>query len=153
LLHSEFILDLAQEFSAPLYLETNAMFSRDAQQLKHAIQIAACDIKLPEHRATAIYDLLLREELRTIECFCNSPTYVFAKVVVLKETTNETIEEVAQHLAAIDEDLLLILQPITSTVPTVQPDNSQLLRLMDVAAAYLNQVRVIPQMHVLLGIE
>jgi 7-carboxy-7-deazaguanine synthase len=153
LLHSEFILELSQEISVPLYLETNAMFSRDAKKLKDAVHIVACDIKLPEHRATAIYDLLLREELRTIACFHNSPAHVFAKIVVLKETTSETIEEVAERLAAVNDDLLLILQPVTPTIQAIQPDNSQLLRLMDVAAAYLNQVRVIPQIHVLLGIE
>lgn len=92
LLHAKFILELAQEFSVPLYLETNAMFSRDAQKLKNVVQIAACDIKLPEHRATATYDLLLNEELRTVKCFHNSPAYVFAKVVVLEETSSEMVE-------------------------------------------------------------
>jgi organic radical activating enzyme len=152
LLHTKFILELAQEFSVPLYLETNAMFSRDAQQLKNVVHIAACDIKLPEHRATETYDLLLNEELRTVKCFHNSPAYVFAKVVVLKETSSEMIELVAQRLATIDNNLLLVLQPVTPMSQTAQPDNSQLLRLMDIAAAYLNRVRVIPQMHVQLGI-
>ena len=94
-------------------LETNGMFSREAQRLKQAVHVAACDIKLPEHRATATYDLLLREELRTIECFHNSQAHVFVKVVVLKETSSETIELVAQRLATIDNNLLLVLQPVT----------------------------------------
>ena len=152
LLHTEFILELADEFFGPLYLETNAMFSREAQRLKHAVHVAACDVKLPEHRATATYDLLLREELRTIECFHNSQAHAFAKVVVLKETLSETIELVAQRLATIDNNLLLVLQPVTPLFKTLSPDNSQLLRLMDAAAVHLNQVRVIPQMHRLLGI-
>jgi organic radical activating enzyme len=128
------------------------MFSRDAQQLKHAVHIVACDIKLPEHRATATYDLLLREELRTITCFHHSAAHVFAKVVVLKETSSEMIELIAQRLATIDNNLLLVLQPVTPILQIAQPDNRQLLRLMDTAAAYLNRVRVIPQMHVQLGI-
>jgi len=152
LLHTTFILELAQEFCVPLYLETNAMFSRAAQQLKNVVHIVACDIKLPEHRATAAFDLLLSEELRTVKCFRDSPAYVFAKVVVLKETSSEMIELVAQRLATVDNDLLLVLQPVTPIFQTAQPDNSQLLRLMDTAAAHLNQVRVIPQMHVQLGI-
>ncbi len=152
LLHTKFILELAQELCVPLYLETNAMFSREAQKLKHAVHIVACDIKLPEHRATATYDVLLSEELRTVKCFCNSPAHVFVKVVVLKETSNEMIELVAQKLAAIDNNLLLVLQPVTPIFQTAQPENSQLLQLMDAAAAYLNRVRVIPQMQVQLGI-
>jgi organic radical activating enzyme len=78
LLHTQLILELAQEFSVPLCLETNATFSYEAQQLKHAVNIVACDIKLPEHRVTLTYDLLLSEELRTVKCFQNSPAYVFA---------------------------------------------------------------------------
>jgi len=152
LLYAKFIVELAQAICVPLYLETNAMFSRDAQQLKNVVHIVACDIKLPEHRATATYDLLLNEELRTVKCFSDSPAYVFAKVVVLKETSSEMIELVAQRLATIDNNLLLVLQPVTPISQTAQPDNSQLLRLMDSAAAHLSQVRVIPQMHVQLGI-
>ncbi len=152
LLHTKFILELAQKISVPLYLETNGMFSHDAQQLKHAVHIVACDIKLPEHRATATYDLLLSEELRTVKCFHNSPADVFAKVVVLKETSSEMIELVAQRLARIDENLLLVLQPVTPIFHTTSPDNCQLLHLMDTAAVYLSHVRVIPQMHVQLGI-
>jgi len=153
LLHTDFVLELAGEFFGPLYLETNGMFSREAQRLKHAVHVAACDIKLPEHRATATYDLLLREELRTIECFHNSQAHVFVKVVVLKETSSETIELVAQRLATIDNNLLLVLQPVTPHSKILPPeDNDRLFRLMDAAAAHLNQVRVIPQMHRILGI-
>jgi 7-carboxy-7-deazaguanine synthase len=140
LLRTKFTLEFAQEFRAPLYLETNAMFSRKAKQLKHAVHIVACDIKLPEHRATFTYDLLLSEELRTVKCFHDSSAYVFAKVIVHKETSSEMVEIAAQSLATIDDDLLLVLQPETAFFPTQQPDNSQLLRLMDTAAAYLNQV-------------
>jgi hypothetical protein len=117
------------------------MFSRKAKQLKHVVHIVACDIKLPEHRATPTYNFLLSEELRTLKCFHNCPAYVFAKVVVRKETSSEMVEQVAQSLATIDDDLLLVLQPVTAIFQTLQPDNSQLLRLMDTAAAYLNQVR------------
>jgi organic radical activating enzyme len=152
LLHTKFILELAQKISVPLYLETNGMSSHEAQLLKHAVHIVACDIKLPEHGATATYDLLLSEELRTVKCFHNSPADVFAKVVVLKQTSSEMIELVAQRLARIDNNLLLVLQPVTPIFQTAPPDNSLLLQLMDTAAAYLNRVRVIPQMQVQLGI-
>ncbi|MGZ4863300.1 MAG: 4Fe-4S cluster-binding domain-containing protein [Halobacteriota archaeon] len=153
LLQTQFILELVQEVSAPLYLETNAMFSREAEKLKNAVHIAACDIKLPEHKATDAYELLLNEELRTVKCFHNSSAYVFAKVIILKETSSAMVELVAQSLATIDDDLLLVLQPATSIFQIQKPDNSQLLRLMDTAAAHLNRVRVIPQMQVQLRIK
>jgi hypothetical protein len=103
----------------PLYLETNAMFSHEAQQLKYVVHIAACDIKLPEHKATRTYDILFIEELRTVKCFHNSPAYVFAKIIVLKETSSEMVELVAQSLATLTtNDLLLVLQPVTPIFQT-----------------------------------
>jgi organic radical activating enzyme len=127
LLYAEFILELAQELPKPLYLETNGMDSRSARRLKYVVDVAACDIKLPEHGASPTYDLLLREELRTIQEFYLSQTDVFIKVVVLK-------------------------QPVTHTLRAVPPDSSELFQMMDVAARHLSQVRIIPQMHKLLGL-
>ncbi len=152
LLYAEFILELAQELPKPLYLETNGMDSRSARRLKYVVDVAACDIKLPEHGASPTYDLLLREELRTIQEFYLSQTDVFIKVVVLKQTSSEMIAFVAQRLAEISTDLLLVLQPVTHTLHAVPPDSSELFQMMDVAARHLSQVRIIPQMHKLLGL-
>jgi len=152
LLYTEFILELAQELRKPLYLETSGMDSRGALRLKHAVDVAACDIKLPEHGASPTYDLLFREELRTIQVFHHSQTDVFVKVVVLKQTSSEMIEFVARRLAEISADLLLVLQPVSRSPCAVPPDNAELFRMTDVAARHLSQVRIIPQMHKLLGL-
>jgi organic radical activating enzyme len=152
LLYTNFILELAQQLSKPLYLETNGMDSRRAMRLKHVVDVAACDVKLPEHGASPSYHLLLREELRTIEAFYLSQTDIFVKVVVLKQTSSEMIDFVAQRLAGISTDLLLVLQPVAHTLSAVPADGRQLFRLMDVAARHLSQVRIIPQVHKLLGL-
>jgi organic radical activating enzyme len=151
LLHADFILKLAQESDRPIYLETNASSSRSAWRLKHSVCVAACDIKLPEHEATPTYKRLLREELRTIKFFYESQVDVFAKIVAMRETVSDTIECVAQRLAAIDSNLLLVLQPVTPISRLVPPHSNQLLQLMDAAARHLRQVRIIPQVHNKLG--
>lgn len=152
LLNAEFIIELSEESGRPMYLETNAFSSRSARRLKQSISIAACDIKLPEHGATSAYEQLFREELRTIRFFQKSKVEVFAKVVAMKETTSETIARVARHLATIDNNLPLILQPVAPVSGVVAPESKQLLQLMDAAASYLRHVRVIPQVHTKLGI-
>jgi 7-carboxy-7-deazaguanine synthase len=152
LLNADFILELAEESGRPMYLETNAFSSRRARRLKESICIAACDIKLPEHGATSAYAQLFREELRTIKLFHKSQVDVFTKVVAMNETMSETIAHVARHLAAIDTNLLLILQPVAPLPRLIPPESHQLLQLMDVAARYLRHVRVIPQVHKKLGI-
>ena len=114
--------------------------------LPHAI------CRTAEHGASPSYHLLLREELRTIEAFYLSQTDVFVKVVVLKQTSSEIIDFVARRLAGIGTDLLLVLQPVTHTLSAFPPGWQQLFRLMDVAARHLSQVRIIPQVHKLLGL-
>ena len=152
LLNVEFIVELAEESGRPMYLETNAFSSLNARRLTQSVSIVACDIKLPEHGATSAYEQLFREELRTIKFFQKSEVDVFAKVVAIKDTASETIARVAQQLATIDDNLLLILQPVAPMSRLEAPKSNQLLQLMDAAARYLRQVRVIPQVHTKLGI-
>jgi organic radical activating enzyme len=153
LLNADFIRELAEESRKPIYLETSAFSSQSARRLEKSVSIAACDIKLPEHGATSAYEQLFREELRTIKFFYKCQVDVFAKVVAMEETESEIIANVARHLAAIDSNLPLVLQPVAPIARLIPPESNQLLQLMDAAARYLRQVRVIPQVHKKLGIE
>jgi organic radical activating enzyme len=152
LLNVDFIIELAEKSCKPIYLETNAFSSRSARRLERSVNIAACDIKLPEHGATSAYEQLFREELRTIKFFHKAQVDVFAKVVAMEDTVSETIADVARRLAAIDSNLLLVLQPVAPISRLVPPESNRLLQLMDAAAKYLRQVRIIPQVHKKLGI-
>ena len=147
LLHTDFIIQLARSFGEPLYLETNGMLSRAAQRIKNQISVAACDVKLPEHKAALTYDMLLREELRSIKVFHESDVDVFVKIVITRNTKQSVLAPVAQRLARIDPDLLLVLQPVTPNSKAAKPSTKLLFALMDTAATYLNKVRAIPQVH------
>ena len=143
LLHSDFIKELASSTPAPIYLETNAGFPKYARSVVDTIDIASCDIKLPEHRSTDDYGSLLHAELETIEIFHSRGAETFVKIVVLGETTEESITSAVSGIKSIDESIPLILQPVTPA----NIDVPQLLGLMDFAGAYLSDVRMIPQIH------
>jgi organic radical activating enzyme len=145
LIHADFIRTLDLEY--PLYLETNAGFPDKANELKDIIAIASCDIKLPEHDSTDHYAELLKNELETISIF-NQTSKTFVKVIILPETTTQSISLAVDGVASIDPNIPFILQPVTQKQ---QVSSGLLLELMDFAGKKLKDVRVIPQTHRMMG--
>ncbi len=146
LLHADFIRML--DIQHPLYLETNAGLPDQAQKLKDVIEIASCDIKLPEHECTDDYSELLKNEIETISIF-NDTAKTFVKVIILPETTENSLILAIDAVASIDNNIPFVLQPVTSE-KKISP--RLLFRLMDFAGKKLNDVRAIPQTHRMMGI-
>jgi 7-carboxy-7-deazaguanine synthase len=146
LIHADFIKALNLEY--PLYLETNAGFPEKARELKDMIAIASCDIKLPEHDSTDHYAELLKNELETISIFYET-SKTFVKVIVLPETTTQSISPAVNGVASIDPGIPFILQPVTQKQ---QVSPGLLLGLMDFAGKKLKDVRAIPQTHKMMGL-
>ena len=146
LIHADFIKSLDIDY--PLYLETNSGFPEKAREIKDIISIASCDIKLPEHDSTDHYSELLKNELETISIF-NETSETFVKIIILPETTEESISNAVEGIASIDKNIPLILQPVTQEK---QVPSKLLFKLMDLAGKKLNDVRVIPQTHKIMGL-
>ncbi len=146
LIHADFIKSLDLEY--PLYLETNSGFPEKAAEIKDIISIASCDIKLPEHGSTDHYDELLKNEIETISIF-NESAQTFIKIVILPETTEESLSLAVTGIASIDRSIPLILQPVASKRTVLK---RKLLELMDFAGEKLKDVRVIPQTHKIMGL-
>jgi organic radical activating enzyme len=146
LLNSDFIKTLDIEY--PLYLETNAGLPEKAREIKDIISIASCDIKLPEHQCTQDYSGLLENELETISIL-NETAETFVKVIILPQTTTESLSLAVDGVKSIDINIPFILQPVTSDkkVPS-----SLLFELMDFAGEKLKDVRAIPQTHKMMNL-
>ena len=147
LIHADFIKTLELEY--PLYLETNSGYPEKAKELRDIVAIASCDIKLPEHDSTDYYSELLKNELETISIF-NETTRTFVKIVILPETTVQSVSPAIEGVASIDRNIPFILQPATQN-ETVPP--GLLFKLMDFAGEKLKNVRAIPQTHRVLGLS
>jgi len=147
LIYAEYIKELSENIEYPLYLETNSGFPEKARILSRAISIGACDIKLPEHESTDHYEELLKNELETIGIFYEAGVETFVKIVILPETTRESLGLGIEGIAGISPDTPLVLQPaFQKKIP-----GDKLLDLMDLACEKLRNVRVIPQTHKLVG--
>ena len=141
------IIELSGYTDYPLYLETNGCLPDEAKKLQYIVDVAACDIKLPEHKATKNYRSLLKAELETVGIFYNAGAFTFAKCVVTDRTSGNDLDTIVRALSDIDETLPLVLQPVTSCPGFEPPPPKRLLELMDLSGEYLNDVRAFPQIH------
>ncbi|MBE0522977.1 MAG: 7-carboxy-7-deazaguanine synthase QueE [Methanosarcinales archaeon] len=151
LMHADFIDALSREVDYPLYLETNGCLPDRARDVQYVIDVAACDIKLPEHNAYDDYRSLLKAELETLGVFYEAGAATFSKTVVTDKTNDDDLKTIANSLSEIDAAIPLILQPVTSCPGFEPPSTQRLLELLDVVGDYLIDVRAIPQVHKIMG--
>ena len=151
LMHADFIDALSREVDYPLYLETNGCLPDKAREVQHVIDVAACDIKLPEHNASDDYRSLLKAELETLGVFYEAGAATFAKTVVTDKTSDDDLKTIANSLSEMDATIPLILQPVTACPGFEPPSTQRLLELLDVVGDYLIDVRAIPQVHKMMG--
>ncbi|MCZ7398994.1 MAG: hypothetical protein O8C62_04830, partial [Candidatus Methanoperedens sp.] len=118
------------------------------RELKDIVAIASCDIKLPEHDSTDHYAELLKNELETISIF-NETSKTFVKVIILPETTRQSLSFAVDGVASIDRNIPFVLQPVTSNK---RVSSSRLIELMDFAGEKLKDVRAIPQTHKMMNL-
>ncbi|MGC8669037.1 MAG: 7-carboxy-7-deazaguanine synthase QueE [Chthonomonadales bacterium] len=132
-----------------VYLETSGELWRAMDQLAEWVDYCAMDIKLPSSSG----ERPLWAEHRDFLSVCRGAhIQTFAKAVVGANTPDEEILAAAEVIAEVWPETLLVLQPVTPFGPVTQaPGAAQLLRQQMVARRILPNVRVIPQVHKVLG--
>ncbi|MBR2773994.1 MAG: 7-carboxy-7-deazaguanine synthase QueE [Selenomonadaceae bacterium] len=144
LLHWQFVRDVAsliKSFGVKVLLETNGTLPDALEKVLDAVDIISADIKLGQ--ALSLHERFLRAAKV-------KDTYV--KVVVTSETTLEEFLSAVEMVASVDENLLLIVQPVTAVAEVKAPSAEKLLSLQAVALRRLKNVRIIPQTHKLINV-
>lgn len=149
LLHADILAGWFPEIRKllPIHLETNGTMHVALQQVKAHVDFISMDMKLPSTAGCTehlwdLHALFLREAR---DCT------VSVKIVVGEATTEDEIKQVCEVISSVDAVLPLFLQPVTVPDGTVGISAAHILRLQGMASSRLPDVRVIPQMHVLLG--
>lgn len=152
LLYANFLkglLPLLKGDGGVIYLETNGTYPERLQELIAWVDIIAMDIKPPSATRDRPF---WGEHRRFLEIGCKRD--LFVKIVVTRETLFEEIERAIQEIARVDRRIPLVLQPVTphgeiqETVST-----TSLLLLEQRAKQWLQDVRILPQLHKLVGIR
>lgn len=131
----------------PIHLETNGTMHIALEQVISHLDYISMDMKLPSTSGCTenLWDLH-RLFLQTAHGHT-----VSVKIVVGDETDSGEIDRVCSIMEAVDLTIPLFIQPITRTDGTIGIAAASLLRLQELASSRLPDVRVIPQMHKLLG--
>lgn len=129
-----------------IYLETNGILYHNFQKIKSLVDIVSMDIKLPS--ITLAGEFWHEHEKFLKSCLEKD---VFVKVVVDEKAKKSEIIKAAQLVAKIDKKITFIIQPNHAKWGNSLINKSQKFQLL--ALQYLDDVRIIPQMHKILGIK
>jgi pyruvate-formate lyase-activating enzyme len=153
----DFLVDVAKKCRRAgfrTYLETNGADSNVLKKTLKYVDIAAIDIKLPEHLAVPVehWPGLFKEELDCIQLAVEKGVETFVKIVVLPSTTSKTIRRICKRLVSVAQ-VPVVLQPVTPAWKIKKRLTlDQMFRLSETAArAGVEEVAVIQQMHKLIG--
>lgn len=135
-----------------VYLETNGTLPHALREVLPWTDIIAMDLKPPS--ATKDRDVWKAHEefLRAASSDGQRPE-VFIKIVVTQDTSEEELEKSFELVAKADSRIPVVLQPVTPWGPVTEgPHPTQLTRWQGQAREKLNDVRILPQVHRLLGV-
>jgi len=136
------------------YLETAGTDPKVAREISDFLDFACVDLKLPDHGAVPAtrWGDLLESELASIRILKEKGVEVFGKMVLLEPSSIRTFSKVCRKFSELG--VPLVLQPVTPVGGVRPPSPSQLLRMSTLASsAGVKEVRIIPQMHRLMGIR
>ncbi|SHE38055.1 7-carboxy-7-deazaguanine synthase QueE [Desulforamulus putei] len=149
LLHTQFLKKLIPGICgtrAGIFLETNGTLPDKLSSVIDWVDIVSMDVKLESSTGTKTpWDA----HKRFLTVAARKKVYV--KVVVSASTKEAEIEQTGKLIYSIDPEIELILQPVTARGGIVTPSVDRVLRLQERALKILQNVRVIPQTHLMMG--
>ncbi|HMA76654.1 MAG TPA: 7-carboxy-7-deazaguanine synthase QueE [Candidatus Krumholzibacteriaceae bacterium] len=146
-------LEIFRTGSLPVYLETNGLELSSIRTVKRFIDIIALDIKLPSLCGGGDFFPIYSEVLREI-----SAKKFFCKVVVSSSVDLNEFKESVLLVSRFDRSIPFIIQPATLLTDNggsdmrLDVDPDLMIKFYDDASKYLDNVKLIPQCHRLLGI-
>lgn len=162
LLQEEFLYSIADRCRRngwKNYLDTSGFSARRFRKVVNVIDYAAIDVKLPDHQAVIAedYSKLYANEISCIEVSCDNCAETIIKVVILPGTDGEYFTKVCKDIRSIVEntsaELYFVIQPVTLMGEMSQSFTKEIFELSERAGSYLKEVRVIPQVHKIIGIQ
>ncbi len=153
LIYVEFLkslLPLLKKAHLKTYLETNGTLPEELESVIDFVDIVAMDFKLPSSTGVRA---CWKEHLDFLKIA--SRKKVFVKSVVTTDTKKEDIIEAVGLIRIVNKKIPFIMQPATPVKNfDKKPGENRLLEFLDIALK--NEVensRVIPQMHKMLGVK
>jgi len=149
LLYGEFLEGLCKKLKRKdflIYLETNGTLSKNLKRIKKYLDFIAMDVKLPSSTARQNYFSRHKEFLK------NSPlAKTFIKVVITNNTKFNCFKKAVDLVRNIDKEIPFIIQPASKIKSVRPPKKEKVLLFFNYALKFLEDVRLIPQIHKVMG--
>ena len=129
-----------------IYLETNGTLVDELSSVIGLVDIVAMDFKLPSSTGGNSYFQEHEEFLKLART-----REVFVKAVITDSTISDDVETAVKIIKGIDRSIPLILQPDTNCLSYGLFRNMANFRTL--ALEQLDNVRIVPQMHKLVGVK
>lgn len=139
------VIALASQLKGKVYLETNGTLPLALEAALPHIAIISMDIKLPSSAGRTYWD----EHLQFLRLAAARD--LFVKVVVTAATEADEFIHAMRLVAAVDRRIPVILQPVTPVAGVAGASPAKMLVMQAAALSLLDDVRVIPQTHKLMG--
>ena len=129
-----------------IYLETNGTLKNKLLEIIDFLDIISMDIKLPSSTGDrafwkAHYDFLKASRGKE----------VFVKAVITNKTTSSDIKKAVSVIEKVNKAIFFILQPVTCNKRIQKIEHVQ--EFLNMASSRLDNVRLIPQVHKILGVK
>ncbi len=135
-----------KESGMQVMIETNGSLPENLGPILPLIDIISMDVKLTS--AAGGEDLIERHR----EFMANaSGKRLYVKMVVCSATRADEIEAASRIVGEIDRRISVVLQPVTERGGVRPPSPDQVLAWQSICAEHVDDVRVIPQCHRIMG--
>ncbi len=131
-----------------VYLETNATLTDSLKEVIAFVDIIAADFKLPSSTGSRP----CWEEHKRFLAVARKKN-CFVKAVITSQTKSSDIQKAVDIIRNVDSDLLLVLQPVWPLKDIERVNNKLLFDYLFLAEKRLKNVRIMPQMHKVLGVR
>lgn len=152
LLYSDFLkrfLPQLKKRDFKVYLETNGTLPAELKKVLGMVDTIAMDIKMPSSQRGGN----LWKRHKDFLAAANKKN-VFVKVVVTGRTSAEEIKKTVEIIKAVSTRIPLVIQPVAPANRTTKKiPIDRLLEFQALAKSVLNDVRVVLQIHKILGVK
>lgn len=149
LLYADFLKEALPEIKKKgfiVYLETNGVLKNKLLEIVDFLDIISMDIKLPSSTGDRAYWKAHADFLKEA-----GKKEVFVKAVITNKTTVSDIKKAVSMIEKVNKAVFFILQPVT--INNKIQKIKQARGFLGMANSRLDNVRLIPQVHKILGVK